>query len=223
MTTSEGLGFSPLLAADRVRSCAYSPSLIAQRPEITTARLAMYLHGPEHARLLRDHVVRNGAHLARWSPAYPDDYLTEVYWKIRGDKNVEDAADGKAFRFAIAWRDQPKDPVLGMIALTEIARGPQQHANLGYGLDERDQGKGIMVEAVRALCTWAFDELLLHRITANYMPTNERSAKVLRRCGFSVVGYARDYLFINGAWRDHVLTALTDPQERAPGPGCGPG
>ena len=57
----------------------------------------------------------------------------------------------------------------------------------------------------------------------SYMPTNDRSAKVLRRAGFAVVGYARDFLYINGAWRDHVLTALVDPKERAPGPTSGPG
>jgi ribosomal-protein-alanine N-acetyltransferase len=110
-----------------------------------------------------------------------------------------------------------------MLALTDIVRGPQQWANLGYGLDEREQGKGIMVEAVKAVCAWAFDELRLHRITASYMPTNDRSAKVLRRAGFAVVGYARDFLYINGAWRDHVLTALVDPRDRAPGPTSGPG
>jgi ribosomal-protein-alanine N-acetyltransferase len=29
--------------------------------------------------------------------------------------------------------------------------------------------------------------------------------------GFVVEGYARDYLFIGGQFRDHVLTSLTHP------------
>jgi ribosomal-protein-alanine N-acetyltransferase len=33
----------------------------------------------------------------------------------------------------------------------------------------------------------------------------------LQRLGFRVEGLARNYLYINGAWRDHVLTALTYP------------
>jgi ribosomal-protein-alanine N-acetyltransferase len=45
---------------------------------------------------------------------------------------------------------------------------------------------------------------------ANYIPTNERSGLLLKRLGFAVEGYARDYLLINGQWRDHVLTALTN-------------
>ena len=46
---------------------------------------------------------------------------------------------------------------------------------------------------------------------ANYMPINERSGRLLRSLGFQVEGYARDYLYVGGAWRDHVLTALTNP------------
>ena len=46
---------------------------------------------------------------------------------------------------------------------------------------------------------------------ANYRPENDRSRKLLERLGFVREGLARDYLFIDGAWRDHVLTALTNP------------
>ncbi|HKF75835.1 MAG TPA: 30S ribosomal protein S5 alanine N-acetyltransferase, partial [Candidatus Dormibacteraeota bacterium] len=33
---------------------------------------------------------------------------------------------------------------------------------------------------------------------------------VLRRAGFVVEGYARDYLLINGRWEDHMLTAIVN-------------
>ena len=49
---------------------------------------------------------------------------------------------------------------------------------------------------------------------ANYMPTNEASGKVLKRLGFTVEGYARDYLCLNGKWEDHILTSLTNPEDR---------
>jgi ribosomal-protein-alanine N-acetyltransferase len=186
-------------------------------------RLRLFIYGPADAPRLHDHAVRNQGHLSRWSTPQPAAYYTPSYWETKGHKNVVDALAGTAFRFAIVWRDAPHGPLLGTVVLTELVRGPLQQANLGYGLDEHAQGKGVMVEAVRAAATWAFDTLHLHRLAAGYMPTNERSAKVLRRCGFAVVGYARDYLYINGAWRDHVLTALLDPQDRPPGPTSGPG
>ena len=59
---------------------------------------------------------------------------------------------------------------------------------------------------------YSFDELGLHRIMANHQPENERSARLLERLGFEREGYARSYLHIAGAWRDHVLTALVRPE-----------
>jgi ribosomal-protein-alanine N-acetyltransferase len=42
------------------------------------------------------------------------------------------------------------------------------------------------------------------------MPRNEKSAKLLKRLNFTIEGYARDYLFIDGKWEDHILTSLTN-------------
>jgi ribosomal-protein-alanine N-acetyltransferase len=67
-----------------------------------------------------------------------------------------------------------------------------------------------MSEALRATIAHVFGTLKLHRIMANHLPENTRSAALLKKLGFAVEGYARDYLFIAGAWRDHVLTALTN-------------
>jgi ribosomal-protein-alanine N-acetyltransferase len=100
---------------------------------------------------------------------------------------------------------------LGTIAFTQIARGPFQSCMLGYALAREAQGRGLMHEGLRAAIDHVFGAMRLHRIQANYVPTNERSGRVLRRLGFAVEGYARDYLFIGGAWRDHILTALINP------------
>jgi ribosomal-protein-alanine N-acetyltransferase len=85
------------------------------------------------------------------------------------------------------------------------------YCNLGYGLAEKRQGEGIMREALELAIDYAFKHMNLHRLQANYMPHNRRSGGLLRRLGFTVEGYARDYLFLNGAWEDHVLTSLTNP------------
>jgi ribosomal-protein-alanine N-acetyltransferase len=64
-----------------------------------------------------------------------------------------------------------------------------------------------MDEALAAGLDWAFGELGLHRVMANYLPRNERSGRLLARLGFEREGYAREYLKIAGRWEDHVLTA----------------
>jgi ribosomal-protein-alanine N-acetyltransferase len=82
---------------------------------------------------------------------------------------------------------------------------------LGYAIDAAHEGRGLMREALQATIEYVFDVLRLHRIQANYVPENRRSGALLERLGFVREGLARDYLFINGAWRDHVLTARLNP------------
>lgn len=67
-----------------------------------------------------------------------------------------------------------------------------------------------MREALQAAIRYMFTEQKLHRIGANYRPENIRSGKLLAKLGFKIEGFSKDYLFINGAWRDHVLTSITN-------------
>jgi ribosomal-protein-alanine N-acetyltransferase len=95
------------------------------------------------------------------------------------------------------------------INLTEIVRGAFHACYLGFSLAADQQSLGYVREAARSVIAFAFDDLGLHRIMANYMPENARSAATLAALGFQKEGLARGYLYIAGAWRDHVLTALT--------------
>jgi len=81
------------------------------------------------------------------------------------------------------------------------------------------QGRGIATEAAAAVIRFAFDELDLHRLETGYFPHNIASGKVLRKLGFNVEGYARDYLFIDGAWRDSILVSLINERWRDAGRG----
>jgi ribosomal-protein-alanine N-acetyltransferase len=107
-------------------------------------------------------------------------------------------------------------PVVASINFTQIARGPFLACSLGYAIDHRFEGRGLMYEALSACLTHMFVVERLHRISAGYLPVNERSGRLLRKLGFVVEGYARDYLFIDGAWRDHILTALVNPNPVLP-------
>ena len=46
---------------------------------------------------------------------------------------------------------------------------------------------------------------------ANYMPDNIASAQVLKKLGFVIEGTAKDYLYIDDRWEDHILTSLVNP------------
>jgi ribosomal-protein-alanine N-acetyltransferase len=187
-------------------------------PEIRTERLAIRLARPgmqcAMARFLADNFP---GHLQRWSPPAAPAFFTESFWRERLAIAVEEFHGGRAVRFVL----QPLPcgdpgtpialdaPIYGTCNYTNLVRGPFQACHLGYQIARDQEGKGLMAEALRATNAFAFDTLLLHRIMANYRPENVRSAALLRRLGFVQEGVAKDYLFIDGAWRDHVLTSLT--------------
>lgn len=65
-----------------------------------------------------------------------------------------------------------------------------------------------MTEGVHGACTFAFDDLSLHRVEAACLPSNNPSQGVLSKAGFRYEGLAKKYLKINGEWEDHMIFAL---------------
>ncbi len=177
---------------------------------LETARLRIARVTPEHAAAQLAYYERNAQHLAPWEPTWPADFLTLAYWESAGRRAVDDARAGWTHKFIAFPRADPTR-MIASVNLSNVVGGVFAAAHLGYSVDALEQGAGVGTEAVGAVVTYAFEHLRLHRVMANYQPTNERSARLLRRLGFVPEGFARDYLFIAGAWRDHVLTAKHNP------------
>jgi len=114
-----------------------------------------------------------------------------------------------SLRFIIFLKDDPNKNIIGQCHFTQIYLGPFKACYLGYQIDHRHEGQGLMTETLKIAIPYIFDEYDLNRIMANYMPENKRSAKLLCRLNFAIEGYARKYLLVNNEWKDHVLTSLT--------------
>jgi ribosomal-protein-alanine N-acetyltransferase len=180
-------------------------------PKIESARLRLELPPPEDAARVLDYYVRNRAHLERWEPTRPADFFLLAWWERQLRHNREEFLNDNGLRTMISDRLDPTRRVLGVANLSNFVRGAFQACHLGYSIDKEREGTGMMTEALERLVRYAFEELGMHRVMANYQPHNERSARVLERLGFEREGFARSYLYIDGAWRDHVLTALVNP------------
>lgn len=181
---------------------------------IETGRLRLMAPSPDLAVALRDYMARNREHFAPFLPPLPEGLHTLEFWHERLAAWREESDADQSLRLLLIARGGDPRMVIGDCAFTNIVRGSFQACHLGYKLDRQFVGRGLMREALEAAIAYAFGPLKLHRIMANYQPTNERSGRVLRRLGFTIEGYARDYLFLNGAWRDHILTALVNPNLR---------
>ena len=185
-------------------------------PEIRTERLTMTLARTDHAKLFVDFFDQNRARFDPWDPPRPDNFYTTAWWESRITQDHEEFQGERALRLTLFDRHRENGPIVGHCHFTQMARGPFQACTLGYAVDHRYAGRGYMREAASAALAHIFNEMGFHRVMANYSPMNERSGALLRRLGFSVEGYARDYLFINGQWRDHILTAITNPNPTPP-------
>jgi ribosomal-protein-alanine N-acetyltransferase len=183
----------------------------AAGPILDTPRLQLSLLAPTDARRVCDYLERNQAHFRPWEPPRPDGYFTEAYWRNKLAESAADLDADRSARFFLVSREAPLGPVIGVVNFSRLVRGAFHCAGLGYSLDERATGRGLMQEALRAAIAWMLEANGFHRIEANYRPENLRSGRVLAALGFVVEGYARDYLLVDGAWRDHVLTSLTRP------------
>ena len=164
------------------------------------------------AELLR-YYMENTDHLERWEPQRPPNFETIGYHADWIASRTYDERMGYGASFLV-FEPATENAIVAVVNISQIVRGIYEGGILGYSIAARHEGKGYASEAVAAVVGHAFRTLGLHRITANYHPTNERSGALLRKLGFVVEGYARDYLRINGEWRDSILTSTTNPQWR---------
>ena len=116
---------------------------------------------------------------------------------------VSDRSDA----FVVCERDGLR--IAGVFNLSEIVRGVFQSAYLSFYAHVDLQGRGLMTEGLRLVVAEAFDGMELHRLEANVQPDNERSKRLVERCGFRLEGFSPRYLKIGGRWRDHERWALT--------------
>ncbi len=184
-------------------------------PLIETALLVLTVPGPEHALEFVSFTIENEARLTPWEPPWHESIRSVDFWSKRLADWRDEAVRGVSCRLAMFER-APGGELVGQANITAVVRGALQTANLGYRIGGRFEGRGLMREAAEAAILHGFEALELHRISASYQPTNERSAGLLRRLGFVVEGYARDYLFVGGRWADHILTSRLNPRWRGP-------
>jgi ribosomal-protein-alanine N-acetyltransferase len=173
-------------------------------PVISTPRTTLTVLAD--GRPLCDYRNRNRAHLAPWEPARDEAYYSLPSARADLAKIHALAEAGQALHLAALCKESGE--MVASCSFTNIVRGPFQACHLGFSIDAAREGCGLMAEVVQAGIGHVFGQLGLHRIMANHMPRNTRSAALLQRLGFEREGYARAYLLIDGKWEDMVLNSL---------------
>ena len=90
----------------------------------------------------------------------------------------------------------------------------RREGNIGYELNPRYWGNGYATEAARAMLSYGFEQLNLHRIWAQCNADNTASAHVLEKIGMRREAHFREHDYFKGRWWSSFIYAMLD-QERA--------
>lgn len=146
-------------------------------------------------------------HLTAWEPDWRVDDMTAKAFRTRIRVWRREMRQGSALPLLIVRRSD--DALIGGVTLANIRLGASRSASIGYWIGKPFVRNGYARAAISAVLEHAFTTLGLNRLEAACQPENIASRTLLETVGFINEGIARDYLFINGDWRDHLLFAIT--------------
>jgi putative acetyltransferase len=92
------------------------------------------------------------------------------------------------------WALEHKDDrkVIGSIGIHKDRKRDNKNARmLGYVISENYWGRGYGTEATMAIVKYAFETLDLSILSVYHYPNNERSKRVIEKCGFTYEGMLR--------------------------------
>ena len=147
-------------------------------------------------------------HLEPWEP------VAEMNWEQRHAVSSwpslcsglrAEARRGRMLPYAIELDGE----FCGQLTIGNVTHGALRSAWIGYWVAKEFTGAGVATAALALGLDHAFGPVMLHRVEATVRPENAPSRAVLARAGFREEGLLRRYLDVDGAWRDHLLVAIT--------------
>ena len=121
-------------------------------------------------------------------------FLPYATWQSRDDglawlRRMETlATSGTSRQLVLARNTDAK--VIGTLLLFRYDE-PSARLEVGYALGRDHWGKGLMAEALEAICDHAFSTLSIRRMEAEVNPSNIASNRLMQRIGFTLEGVLR--------------------------------
>lgn len=116
-----------------------------------------------------------------------------------------DSEDGGWLGLAVELPHERR--VIGEVGIY-LPKQPRTRGDIGWTFHPDYHGRGYATEAARALLTYAFEELKLHRVTAGCNTSNTASLRLMERLGMRREGNYIQSTLLHGAWRDECSYAL---------------
>lgn len=157
----------------------------------------------EHAAALYALIDRNRARLREWLP-----WVEWAFGPGDLDAYIKDRERDNAAGASLATAVFADGEICGAVALHTINQRDRS-TSVGYWLDDRYEGRGIMTQACRAIVIEGFRRYGLHRIEIRCATGNAKSSAIARRLGFVEEGILREAEWLYDHWVDlHVFGML---------------
>lgn len=170
-------------------------------PQLRSGDVLLRLHRRSDAWVWREVREVNREWLTPWEGTSPEGPKPRgTFGSMLRHFNVEYAA-GRMLPFAIVYQGN----FVGQLTVGNIIRGSLQGAYIGYWLDSRVAGRGVMPTAVAMALDFGLGEVGLHRIEVAIRPENLASLRVVEKLHLELEGMRHRYLHIAGDWRDHQI------------------
>ncbi|WP_306211300.1 GNAT family N-acetyltransferase [Actinoplanes sp. RD1] len=190
------------------------PAVLADGPVL----LRPYRRGD--ARAWSEVRIANQKWLSPWESAPPGPWAemnsTRAYMYVYRDMKRA-ASRGDSMPFAVCLKENGGERLVGHLNLGSIVRRAFGSAYVGYWVDSRVAGRGVIPTALALAVDHAFGPGGLHRVEVNIRPENGPSRRVVEKLGFREEAYHPRYMHIDGAWRDHLGYAMTSEEVAAEG------
>ncbi len=148
---------------------------------------------------------RNATWLRPWDATDPDRSRGALPFRTLRRWNEEQARAGTYLPLVITVEGR----LAGQITAGPLQYGALRSAVLGYWIDQDQAGRGVVPRAAALLIDHLFGELGMHRIEVTVRPENAASLRVVEKLHLRPEGMRRSAIHVDGAWRDHLVFALT--------------
>ena len=149
--------------------------------------------------------AENREWLTPWEATPPRDLGPPITYQAMVRDLLRQARAGHLLPFVVTYEDR----LVGQLTVGGITYGSLCSAHVGYWVDRRVAGRGVIPTAVALAVDHCFTALRLHRVEVNIRPENTASLRVVEKLGFREEGLRKGFLHIAGEWRDHRSFALT--------------
>ncbi len=122
---------------------------------------------------------------------------------------AETAAQSPRQLFDLAIVPDAVGHVIGRAGL-HIQRPSHREAAIWYLVHPAHQRQGYVTEAMRAVISYGFSTLGLHRMFADLDPRNANSVRMCERLGMKREAHLRENYWVKGEWCDAYIYGLLD-------------